>query len=142
MDEQIAERNIKENYKRVPQVMEPQPQLEHDILIKTYTKIYNTVQDIFPEVREVLKVYIFDKAESDRTECYGQCNRFQDGTVAIGICIVLVWGDVQKLKYVLMHEIAHLRYWRHEKNFHDTLDKIMAVYNMRTGENVEEYEEM
>lgn len=128
--------NIKKGESEIPQIMDPQPEPELNFLHRVFKRIREAIGEAFPEVNTVLLVYIFDEGEAERTGCDGQCNRFEDDTVAIGICETLVRGDVQKLKYIIMHEIAHLREWEHSDKFFAMLDYIVAAYNERTGESI------
>lgn len=120
--------------------MEPQPKQESVLLNQIFKIMRESLTDVFPEIEEIVLVYIFSKAESERTDCDGQCNRFENGIVIIGICQTL-FDEIEKVKYVLMHEIAHLRSWDHTDVFYDALGTLIAAYNARTGENISFREE-
>lgn len=138
-----ARKHIEAGKKDIPQIMEnPFPRKEEHLLHEVYRKISSALNEDFPQIREITLVYVFDEYEADRTKCLAQCNRFSDGLVAIGFCVSLMYGDIQKLKYIFMHELAHLCTWRHTEVFRSTLNKLVDIYNRKTGDCISsKYEE-
>ena len=132
---QKMQEELRRNKHRIPQPMLHQPQKEIDLFREIIIKMVKIFAYIFPECKEITGIYVFNKEESERVGCEAQCNRFENGIVTIGIC-ESVFKDVELLKYVTIHEIAHLRTWKHNEKFYTILDFLIAIYNDRTGESL------
>lgn len=112
--------------------MKPQPDRELAKLHRIFFRIKEAIGSRTKGLSELSALYLFDENEAERLQCDGQCSRFKDGTTVIGLCV----GIIEEQEYatmVLLHEIAHLEYWKHDKVFHEYLDKLIKVYNSATG---------
>lgn len=116
--------------------MEPQPIRELERLHRIFSRISGAIGSSAEGINDIDALYLFDEEEAERLNIDGQCCRFKDGTVAIGLYV----GIMDKPEYatlVFIHEIAHLKYWKHNKAYHDYLDELIEEYNKRTGSAIE-----
>lgn len=116
--------------------MEPQPISEQNKLQRMFSRVRYALGTAAKDINEIGAVYLFDDEEAERLDIDGQCCRFKDGTVAIGLYIGIM-SEPEYATMVLIHEIAHLKCWEHNKVFHEYLDELIGAYNKATGSTIE-----
>ena len=116
--------------------MKPQPQRELLQLQNLFLRVKEAISRRAEGIGEIRAVYLFDEAEADRLDSNGQCCRFDDLTVTIGL-FVGIMSDTEYATLVLIHEIAHLKYWEHSTAYHAYLDELIEIYNKATGSMIE-----
>jgi len=119
----------------------PQPRNELSKLVREGRRIIGILRSYYDAVNEVVFFYVFDESEESRTGLIGECNTYGGLGSGIGISESIIFGDDSMLRFVIIHELSHLRFIGHDKEFHAFLDELISYYNKQTGENlINDYE--
>ena len=103
------------------------------ILTRCFKDIRSGIMQSYPEIRtKYILLYLFDESEGKRNQCNGECNRFGGKMFSIGLS-ERVLHDEDKLKYCILHEIAHLQYFEHTPRFYELLDFLRYEYSLQKG---------
>ena len=104
--------------------------------INSYNKIQNSIEE---KLKEIIKEYVYNAINKysmltglkpkevvikKYKSVWGKCS----STGVISINQNLIWFSKKEIEYVCLHEIVHLKYMNHQKEFWKYLSKYMPDY--------------
>ena len=111
---------IYENIKKYEQT----PKKEENIEEKDIEKLKNTIQKSVEKYAKTLKVLPNKVRIKDIKYAWGSCSSNRN----ITINLKLVDKSEEEIKYVVLHELCHLKYMNHSDKFWSLVEKYMPNY--------------
>lgn len=82
-------------------------------------------------------IYIYPFEHDMQSTCIdGLCSTFRDNISTIGISTDVIEGNLDYLRLVMLHELAHLTHMNHSPDFVQHLDRMIYEFNKVTGRNL------
>lgn len=94
---------------------------------KTQKAVESMLQSVFFEFRQIYNVPMPNIKYKKLTAAWGNCRKT---TAEIHFSIYLSKVDMQCIKYVIVHELAHLIEANHSQKFYNVVQKIMPNYKL------------
>ena len=87
---------------------------------------------------KLIYIHLYNRQEQGRpfNEFYGICNHYWDNTVTIGLSTDALDAGRYCAIVTLLHEIAHLKYEGHERDFDNHFNEILVRYNRISGSHI------
>ena len=94
---------------------------------KTQRAVESMVQSVYLEFKQIYNVPMPTIKYKKLTAAWGNCRK---ATAEIRFSIYLSKVDMQCIKYVIVHELAHLIEANHSQKFYSVVQKIMPEYKV------------
>lgn len=96
---------------------------------KAYFHYTNSLKTLFPKVQK----YGYEKPELRIKKMKTRWGSYSKKTNTININIDLIKTPKYCVEYVLLHELIHMRFQKHDKNFYNFLTVLMPDWQNRRG---------